>query len=69
VLVVANALLGRYAQQVMFLTPFIVLNGSGAGVDAVGVALQRVVATVLGALLAAGIALGLWRLGQNRQQT
>jgi uncharacterized membrane protein YccC len=69
VLVVANALMGRYAQQVMFLTPFIVLIGSGAGADAVGVALQRVVATLLGALLAAGIALGLWRLDRSRQQT
>jgi len=35
----------------------------------VGVALQRIVATLLGALLAAGIALGLWRLDQWRQQT
>ena len=69
VLVVANALMGRYAQQVMFLTPFIVLIGSGAGADTVGVALQRIVATLLGALLAAGIALGLWRLDQWRQQT
>jgi uncharacterized membrane protein YccC len=69
VLVVANGLLGRYAQQVMFLTPFIVLIGSGVGADTVGVALQRVVATLLGALLAAGIALGLWRLDRSRQQT
>jgi uncharacterized membrane protein YccC len=34
-----------------------------------GVALQRVVATLLGAVLAAGIALALWRPGQSRQQT
>ncbi len=31
VLVVANAVMGRYAQQVTFLTPFIVLIGSGGG--------------------------------------
>ena len=69
VLVVANALMGRYAQQVTFLTPFIVLIGSGGGDDTVGVAVQRVVATLLGALLAAAIALGLWRLDRGRQQT
>jgi hypothetical protein len=69
VLVVANALMGRYSQQVMFLTPFIVLVGSGSGEEAVGVAVQRVAATLLGALLAAGIALALWRVDQARQQT
>jgi hypothetical protein len=68
VLVVANAVMGRYAQQVTFLTPFIVLIGSGGGGTA-GVALQRVLATLLGALLAAGIALALWRVDQRRQQT
>ena len=69
VLVVANALMGRYSQQVMFLTPFIVLIGSGSGEEAVGIAVQRVAATLLGALLAAGIALALWRVDQARQQT
>ena len=69
VLVVANALMGRYAQQVTFLTPFIVLIGSRSGEEAVGIALQRVAATLLGALLAAAIALALWRVDQARQQT
>jgi uncharacterized membrane protein YccC len=69
VLVVANALVGRYAQQVMFLTPFIVLIGSGSGEEAFGIGVQRVAATLLGALLAAGIALALWRVDQARQQT
>ncbi len=69
VLVVANALLGRYAQQVTFLTPLIVLLGSAGTTDALGVALERVGATVLGALLAAGIALALWRVDRARQQT
>jgi hypothetical protein len=69
VLVVANALMGRYSQQVTFLTPFIVLIGSGGEEEAVGVAVQRVAATLLGALLAAAIALALWRVDQARQQT
>ena len=42
VLVVANALMGRYAQQVTFLTPFIVLIGAAGGDDTIGVAVQRV---------------------------
>jgi uncharacterized membrane protein YccC len=61
--------MGRYAQQVMFLTPFIVLIGSGSGEEAFGIGVQRVAATLLGALLAAGIALALWRVDQARQQT
>ena len=69
VLMVANALMGRYAQQVTFLTPFIVLVGSGGGDDAVGVALDRVVATLVGAVLAALMALALWRVDRRRQQT
>ncbi len=69
VLMVANALLGRYAQQVTFLTPFIVLIGSGGGDDAVGAALDRVVATLVGAVLASVIALALWRVDRRRQQT
>jgi len=69
VLVVANALLGRYAQQIAFLTPLIVLLGSAGTQDAVGVALERVGATVLGALLATGIALALWRVGTRRVST
>ena len=68
VLVVANALLGRYAQQVTFLTPLIVLLGSaghrtrgrrpGAGG---GHGARRPAAT--------GIALALWRVDQGRQHT
>ncbi len=69
VLVVANAMLGRYAQQITFLTPLIVLLGSAGVQDAVGVALERVGATVLAALLAAVISLALWRADQARQQT
>ncbi len=69
VLVVANALLGRYAQQVTFLTPLIVLLGSAGAQDAVGVAVERVAATVLGAALASAIALALWRVDQARQHT
>ena len=65
VLMVANALLGRYAQQVTFLTPLIVLLGSAGGDDAVGVALDRVVATLVGAVLATVIALALWRVDRR----
>jgi hypothetical protein len=69
VLVVANALLGRYAQQVTFLTPLIVLLGSAGTQDALDVAVERVAATVLGAALAGAIALALWRVDQSRQHT
>lgn len=58
----AYAVLGRYSQQVVFVTPFVILIGSGdADSAAVGVALARVLATLLGATLAAGLALALAR--------
>jgi hypothetical protein len=62
VLVVAYAVLGRYAQEIVFLTPFIVLLGStGAATDTADLALQRIAATLLGAVLAGLIALALAR--------
>ncbi len=62
VLIVAYAALGRYAQEVLFLTPFIVLLGSsGAAAGTAELALQRIMATLLGALLAGIIALALAR--------
>lgn len=69
VLMVAHAMLGHYAQQITFLTPLIVLLGSAGAQDAVGVALERVGATVLAAVVATVISLALWRADQARQQT
>lgn len=62
VLMVAYAALGRTAQQVAFLTPVVVLLASGgAGMDTVTVALERVLATLLGVVVAALLALALAR--------
>ena len=62
VLIVAYAALGRYAQEILFLTPFIVLLGGGGGsADTAELALQRIMATLLGAVLAGLIALALAR--------
>ncbi len=62
VLIVAYAALGRYALEILFLTPFIVLLGStGAATDTAELALQRIMATLLGAVLAGLIALALAR--------
>ena len=70
VLVVANALLGRYAQQVTFLTPLIVLLGSAGSQDALGVAVERVGGHRGGGRCSqAVIALALWRVDRGRQQT
>jgi hypothetical protein len=60
VLIIAYAVLGRYAQEILFLTPFIVLLGAGGvAADTAGRALERVLATLLGAVLAGVIALAL----------
>jgi hypothetical protein len=62
----AYAMLGRYAQEVLFLTPFIVLLGTGGvAADTVGLALQRILATLLGTALAGGIALALARADRD----
>ncbi|MGB8021822.1 MAG: FUSC family protein [Candidatus Nanopelagicales bacterium] len=62
VLIIAYAVLGRYAQEVLFLTPCIVLLGAqGDAADTAGLALQRVLATLLGAVLAGVVALALAR--------
>jgi hypothetical protein len=62
VLIIAYAALGRYAQEVLFLTPFVVLLGTGgAAADTAGLALQRVLATLLGTVLAGAIAMALAR--------
>jgi hypothetical protein len=64
--VLGYAVLGRYAQQVVFLTPMVILPGSGgAGVAAADLALSRVGATLLGAVLAAGLALALTRVDRT----
>ena len=66
-LMVAYAALGRTAQQVVFLTPVVLLLGSGgAGTDTLTVAIERVGATMLGAVLAALLALGLARADRAR---
>ncbi len=57
-LMMAYGALGRYAQQVTFLTPLIVFVGSGGSTAVTaGLALERVLATVVGALLAGALAL------------
>lgn len=62
VLIIAYAVLGRYAQEILFVTPFIVLLGAqGSAADTAGLALQRVLATLLGAVLAGVVALALAR--------
>lgn len=66
VLILAYAILGRYAQEVLFLTPFIVLLGTGGVAAAtVGLAVQRILATLLGAVVAGGIALALARADRD----
>ena len=62
VLMVGYAVLDRYGPTVACSTPFIVLLGAGGGgVAALGLAVERVGATVVGAVVAAGIALALAR--------
>jgi hypothetical protein len=56
---VAYALLADYARQVMFMTPMIVLLGAGTSSGRAEVAAERVLATLVGAVIAAGIALAL----------
>lgn len=58
VLSVAYAIAQDYTRQVMFLTPAVVLLGSAAGSPGL-IASERALATLIGALLAAGIALTL----------
>ena len=67
VLVVANAALGRGAQQVLYLTPLIILLGSGGGGGLVGAALDRVVMTVVGAALAGIVALWIARVTRQHE--
>lgn len=57
VLALAYATTGDYMRQIAFLTPSVVLLGSAGSTGLVAV--ERAVATVLGALLAAAVALGL----------
>ncbi|MGB7961501.1 MAG: FUSC family protein [Propionicimonas sp.] len=63
VLVIANAILGRYAWQVAFLTPVVILLGSSG--SAAGLATERVAATLVGAILAGVAALGLLRFERS----
>ncbi len=58
VLSVAYAMAQDYTRQVMFMTPAVVLLGSAAGSPGL-IASERALATLVGALLAAAIALGL----------
>ena len=68
VLMAAYAAQGDYVRQVAFMTPGAVLIGSGG--SPMAIASDRVVMTLLGVLVAAGIALGLswfdrWRAAQQ----
>lgn len=68
VLMAAYAAQGDYVRQVAFMTPGAVLIGSGG--SPMAIASDRVVMTVLGVLVAAGMALGLswfdrWRAAQQ----
>ena len=66
VLIIAYAVLGRYAQEILFVTPFIVLLGAqGIAGGTAGLALQRVLATLLGAVLAGAVALALARADRD----
>lgn len=54
----AYSLLGRYAQAVVFLTPSVVLMANLASQDAeIQATVERLIATLIGGLLAAGLAL------------
>ena len=66
---VAYALLGDYARQVMFMTPMIVLLGAGSSSGRAEVAAERVLATLVGAVIAAGIALALARFERDHPAT
>jgi Fusaric acid resistance protein-like len=66
---VAYALLGDYARQVMFMTPMIVLLGAGSSSGRTEVAAERVLATLVGAVIAAGIALALARYERDHPAT
>ncbi|MGB7961990.1 MAG: FUSC family protein [Propionicimonas sp.] len=71
VLMAAYAVQGDYVKQVAFMTPAAVLIGSGG--SPVAMASDRVVMTLLGVLVAAGIALGLswfdrWRAAQQTRE-
>lgn len=62
VLMLAYALLGRYAEQVMCMTPFVILIGAGGmAAQALGLALERAGFTVIAVLLASGVSLLLTR--------
>lgn len=62
-LMLAYALASRYSEQVMFMTPFMVLVGAkGVQGSAVNLALERVGLTLVGVLLAGVTALALARL-------
>ena len=62
VLLIAYTVTGQYALAVACSTPFIVLLGGGSAVDdALGVAVERVLTTVVGALIAGFIALAVAR--------
>ncbi|MCA0296348.1 MAG: FUSC family protein [Actinobacteria bacterium] len=66
VLSFAYAMKGDYVRQVLFLTPSVVLIGSAGG-NAALLASERALATLAGALLAAGIALALARFDTHRR--
>ena len=60
-LLLAYSTLGRYALYVIFVTPFVIFLGGRAEAYTAEVGLQRVVATLAGAVLAGLIALWLAR--------
>lgn len=62
ILMLAYQLLGRYSQQVMCMTPFVVLVGAkGVQADALELALQRVLETLLAVVIAGLAAMALAR--------
>ncbi|HEX6887280.1 MAG TPA: FUSC family protein [Candidatus Nanopelagicales bacterium] len=67
VLLIATALLGRATQQVVCLTPLIVLLGP-SGLDAMATVRDRILTTLVGALLATLVALAIARLTREHER-
>jgi hypothetical protein len=67
VLVIGNALLDRATQQVLYLTPLIVLLGSGQA-SVLGTALERVAMTLVGAVFAAIVGLAISRAHRDHER-
>ena len=68
-LLLAYSILGRYALYVVFVTPFVIFLGGRAEAYTADVGLQRVIATLAGAVLAGLIALWLARADRTDAPT